>query len=157
LESLIEDLENCEMSEMILDFIESGESLNVSNCISRLKRRLKHCVVSDRECDFVSSHFSEIDLESIRSLDVEILKDILRSDSLRILNEDSLLLFILNLGSSYSELIGFVRFEYLNPSSIDLFFEHTAFEDLTLDIWHQLWNRSHQSHNHSNHQTQNQP
>jgi hypothetical protein len=141
-ESLIEDLGNCELSEMIIKFVESCESLNISNCISRLNKRLKHCIVIDEECDFIASHFSEFDLDGIRSLDFNILKDILHSDSFRIVNEDWLLQFLFDLGSSYSELIGSVRFEYLSSSSIDFFFEHMNFSELTSEIWHQLWNRS---------------
>jgi hypothetical protein len=141
-ECLIEDLGNSEISEIILEFTENDESLNVSNCISRLKKRLKHCVGIARECDFIASHFSEFELEVIQSLEFNILKDILQSNSLRILNEDWLLQFIFGIGSSYSELIGSIRFEYLSCSSIDLFFEHTNIEDVTDEIWHQLWIRS---------------
>jgi hypothetical protein len=79
-EILIEDVENCGLSELIFNSLESGESLNVSNCISRQKRSLRHCVVCDRENDFISSHFSELDLDSIRSPDVDNFKTILRSD-----------------------------------------------------------------------------
>jgi hypothetical protein len=141
-ESLIEDLGNCELNETIIKFVESSESLNVSNCISRLNRRLKHCVVIEEECNFIASHFSEFDIDGIRSLEIDILKTILHSDSLRILNEDWLFQFLFDLGSSHSELIGSVRFEYLSPSSIDFFFEHTNVSELTSEIWAQLWNRS---------------
>jgi hypothetical protein len=141
-ENLIEDLGNCELSEIVLNFVESDDSLNVWNCISRLNRKLRHSVVFDREYEFIESHFSEFDLDSIRLLDFKILKNILHSDSLRILNEDWLLQFLFDLGSSYSELIGSVRFEYLSCLSIDLFFEKIKFEELTKEIWDQLWNRS---------------
>jgi hypothetical protein len=71
-------------------------------------------------------------------LDVCVLKDILKFDSLRIENEDWLLESIFELGSQYFELFGSVRFEYLNSSSIDLFFENVCFEDIDSLIWHQL-------------------
>jgi hypothetical protein len=61
---------------------------------------------------------------------------------LQIENEDWLLKLIIGLGSSYFELLGSVRFEYLNSSSIGLFFELVCFEDIDSGIWHQLWLRS---------------
>jgi hypothetical protein len=79
---------------------------------------------------------------SIGSLDIVILKDILCSDSLQILNDLGLLQLIYDLGSLSSELIGSVRFEYLSPSSIDLFFEQITVERLTEVMWHQLQIRS---------------
>jgi hypothetical protein len=79
-ESLIEDLGNCELSEMIMTFGESCEPLNISNCISRLNKRLKYPIVIDAECDFIASHFSEFNFDAIRSIDVKTLKDILHSD-----------------------------------------------------------------------------
>jgi hypothetical protein len=131
---LIDDLGNRELREIIIRFGESCEPLNVSNCISRLNKRLKYCIVIDQECDFIASHFSEFHFDVIRSLDVKTFKDILHSDSLPIENAAWLLEFLFELGSSYSELISLVRFEYLTPSSIGRFCEHMYFSALTSEI-----------------------
>jgi hypothetical protein len=139
---LIEDLGNCELSELILNFVEQTESLSLSNCISRLKQKVRLNVEIDREIEFIASHFSEFDIDSIRLIDISRLKDILKSNSLQILNEDWLFQVLIDIDSLYFELIGFVRFEYLSSSSIDFFFEHVSFDNLTADIWHQLWIRS---------------
>jgi hypothetical protein len=95
------------------------------------------------DCEFISSYFSEINVESIQLLDVCALKDILNSDSLQIVDEDWLLKLSIELGLKCLELLGSVRFEYLGSSSIDLFFEHICFENIDPGIWHQLWLRSH--------------
>jgi hypothetical protein len=140
--SLIEDLDNIEMSGNVLDILESKELLNVSNCISRMKQKQRLEVSVDRESDFIASRFYSLKLETISDIEIPILKNILRSDSLLIDNEDSLIELILGLGPNYFELIGSIRFEYLSSSSIDLFFDQISFEDINADIWHQLHLRS---------------
>jgi hypothetical protein len=123
---LIESLDNVELSESVLKFAESCEGLNVSNCILRFKRKQRLGVECDGERAFLASHVSEIDLENIRDLnhdrdlDLDLVTDILQSDSLRIPSEDWLLDFVFELGPHFRGLIGSIRFEYLNPSSIDL-------------------------------------
>jgi hypothetical protein len=141
-ENLLEDLGNFELSELVFEFIDEVDPLNPSNCISRVNEKMRLGLETSRECDFIASHFSEMKVESIVLLDICVLKNILNLDSLRIANEDWLLQMILELGSSYFELLGSVRFEYLKCSSIDLFFSHICFEDLDCGIWHQLWLRS---------------
>jgi hypothetical protein len=141
-EELLEDLDNFELNELIFKFIDESKPLNISNCISRMKAKKRFGVEMKGESEFIGSHFSEMNIESIKSLDVCVLKDILKSDSLKIENEDWLLKLIVEFGSKYFELFGSVRFEYLNCSSIDLFFENVCFEDIDSNIWDQLWNRS---------------
>jgi hypothetical protein len=139
---LIEDLGNCELSEKVLTFLDQGEKLDVSNWKSKLLFKMKLDVGIEVERDFIASHISELPIEEFRELDIEILIDILRSESMRIPNEDWLLEFIFKFGRSHSQLIGEVRFEYLSPTSIDLFFERISIDELTDRIWQQLWNRS---------------
>jgi hypothetical protein len=142
IDELIEDLGNSELSAIIWSFIENRESLNLKNCVFRINRKYGLKVDISQELEFIGSHICEMNRNSIQDIEMCILKDILKMKSLRIENEDWLLEFIFELGDKYLELIGFVRFEYLSLSSIDLFFERINFEDLNSDIWHQLWNRS---------------
>jgi hypothetical protein len=140
--SLIEDLENPELSELVFKFIDEWNPLNHENCISRLKQKHRHCLDRSKETRFISSHFSELNEEKIFNVEIELMKDILSQDTLQILNEDWLLEKILHHDPIYFELIGCVQFKYLTTSSIDLFFNHVRFEDINHDIWHQLWHRS---------------
>jgi hypothetical protein len=75
-DNLIENVGTTEVTETISKTGESCESLNASNWSSHLNKRSKDCIVFDRECDFIASHFSEFDLDVSRSLDFSILKDI---------------------------------------------------------------------------------
>jgi hypothetical protein len=141
-EHLLEDLYNFELSELVFKFVDEWKPLNTSNCISRMQAKMKVGLETTGESELIGSAFSETNIESIRIIDVCVLKDILSSDSLRISNEDWLLRMIFELGSKYFSLFGSIRFEYLSSSSIDFFFENISFEDIDSDIWHQLWIRS---------------
>jgi hypothetical protein len=141
-ENLLEDLGNLELSELVLNFVDEWKPLDLSNCVLRMNQKMRLGLEMNRECELIASKFSEINIESIRSLDVCVLENILSFDSLRIENEDWLLKLIVELGSKCFEMLGSVRFEYLSPSSIDLFFKNVRFEDINSDIWHQLWIRS---------------
>jgi hypothetical protein len=138
---LIEDLGNLELSESVLTFIESKTELDVSNCISRLnwKMRLNVNIVS--EIEFIATHLSDFRVDAVRDIEISIVEDILQQHSLRILNEDWLLKFIFELGSKYFGLIGYVRFEFLNAESIDLFFNTISIDELNCDIWEGMKNR----------------
>jgi hypothetical protein len=138
LEQLVQDLGNPELSESVLESIEKGETLNINNCIFRINRRLNLGIEINRECEFIGSHFFEMEVEMIRKLDIWIVKDIFDSNSFQIQNEDWFLDFILTLGppASYLKLLGSVHFEYLSCSSIDFFFDSINFEDINADIWH---------------------
>jgi hypothetical protein len=139
--NLIENLGNSELSELILPFLEKDEELSVSKCISRLKWKLRLEVGIVRECEFIASHFSDLKADDLGQIEKDVMIDILRSDSLRILNEDWLFELIVGLGPSYSGLIGEVKFEFLSTSSIDFFFEHFGLDQLDDHIWRQIWIR----------------
>jgi hypothetical protein len=141
LNSLIEDVGNSELSQLVLSFVDQKDPLSVTNCISRINRKVWLGIEVSGECEFISSHFFEMKIEQIVELDICHLKDILGSNSLRIPNEDWLFEHVMKLGSSSFELFGSIRFEYLSASSIDLFFKHFCFENIDSGIWDQLWSR----------------
>jgi hypothetical protein len=118
----VHTLENSELGGMVLRFFEECEGLRVSNCISRLHQKMRFGVGINRETAFVGGHISEFDADALRQLGVTVLSEIIGSESLRIPSEDWLFKLILDLGRSFSSLIGEVRFESLSPGSIDSFF-----------------------------------
>jgi hypothetical protein len=89
------------------------------------------------EICYVVNNF-ESTLSTFALSDTLINHDILSSDSLQIENEDWLFHFIDDLGPLYSRLFGCVQFEYLNPTSIDYFFEHFNFDSMEEDILKQM-------------------
>jgi hypothetical protein len=56
-ENLIEDLENQDLNEIVINFVEGNEVLKVSNCISRLNKRLRMGIGVTQELNFIASHF----------------------------------------------------------------------------------------------------
>jgi hypothetical protein len=73
---LIEDLENVELSELVLNFIETETELTVSNCNSRLKRRMRLNVPIDRESEFISAHISDICIDDLRDIGIDIIENL---------------------------------------------------------------------------------
>jgi hypothetical protein len=69
-------------------------------------------------------------------------RNILRLSSLRVVSEDWLLEKIFELGQSHLTLIGDIRFEYLSPRGIDLFFERISIFEMDDRMLQQLWIRS---------------
>jgi hypothetical protein len=139
--SLIEELGNVELSETVMKFVSECDELNQSNCIFRLKQKHRLEVEIGRECDFIASHISEMRMDEIRGIEVVLVSNILKSESIRIPSEDWLLNFVLELGGLYSTLLGDIRFEYLSPSSIDILFKHISPHSIDDRLWYQLWNR----------------
>jgi hypothetical protein len=84
LDCLSNDLENVEMKEFIFEIEENTEPLTISNCMSQLKRKLKHKIAICEEEEFIATHISEIGIENLREIDEEFLKDIVRLNSLEI-------------------------------------------------------------------------
>jgi hypothetical protein len=138
LKGLIENLDNLELSDSVISFVEEQEEQNISNCLSRLKRRLLLGIGICLDIDFIASHISAFTVKEIRELEFDTMKDILNSKSLQIENEDWLFHFIDNLGPLYSKLFGCVRFEYLSTTSIDHFFEHFCFDEMNTEILEQM-------------------
>jgi hypothetical protein len=139
---LIEELGNVELSESVVDFVEKSDEINVSNCISRLKRRLGFSLGIANESCFIGSHLSEFETAELRGIDIATMSDILKSDSMRVPSEDWLVHLIFELGPMHLKLLGCIRFEYLSPCGIDLFFERISIADLDDRLWQQLWIRS---------------
>jgi hypothetical protein len=89
----------------------------------------------------ISCNLCSISTEDLSLLDIETLRGILSSESLRIESEDWLLKQLLKLGHDYSMLFEFVRFEFLSNESISLFVDHFEYYELSETIWHGIVRR----------------
>jgi hypothetical protein len=138
---LTDDLGNSELNEFVLHFVQNEIKLTVSNWKSRLKMKMRLNVTIDEESEFIAMHISEIDIDDIRDCDIDSFENVLQQQSLRIPNEDWLLKYMLELGSAYSGLMGYVHFEFLSRESIDLFFEKISISELNDHIWEGMKNR----------------
>jgi hypothetical protein len=125
----------------VINFDESETQLSVSNCMSRLKRRMRLKVNVDRELEFIATHISNFEIDDIRDIDITIVEAILQKHSLRIPNEDWLLRMIFELGGIHHRLIRYVHFEFLSPESIDLFFDTISVDELDAEIFERMRTR----------------
>jgi hypothetical protein len=88
----------------------------------------------------ISCNLCSISTEDLSLLNIETLRGILSSESLRIESEDWLLKRLLELGNDYLILLELVRFEFLSDEGISLFVDHFEYYELSETIM--VWNYS---------------
>jgi hypothetical protein len=91
--SISREFENSELY-LIVDKHVSGESIPMENAISRYISRKSIGINCERELEFISSHFFEIENSKLDELDLFDFEHIFSSKSLCILSEDLLFDFI---------------------------------------------------------------
>ena len=146
------------MSRMnnIIDFVRKGKKDNFlnerENYISEFLGE-KYIEMIDN----VSDEFYKIDDENLKEVDENILRDILHSKSLKIINEDWLLEKLINRQQFIEEQktklneneISFscefffdeVRFEFLSSESIQIFIENLSEDEIDRNLWRQIKKR----------------
>jgi hypothetical protein len=107
-------------TELLHELLAGEAAIDLSTVCSRLRRKSVLGVSVDEEIDFAASRFSEIDFEDLKGLDVSVLERILKSESLHLKDEDSLLDFIFSLESEDGILLlRCLRSEYLSPEGME--------------------------------------
>lgn len=96
------------------------------------------------EIDFISSHFSEIEKEKILNLDIQLFERIIKSDKLKLEDEDSLIKIINELYSQnkrLSYLYSYVNFLFVSQEELEQF--HSIFDvnDMSCDVWNAIFDR----------------
>jgi hypothetical protein len=142
--SLCCELSNRELYEQIVGKFE--EDLTILNVIDRIQFLFSANESCDREIEFCSSHFYELDLTAAFSLPFEIISSIISNDSIRLKDEESLYDLITSRQSEdsrFSSLLEHVRFEYLSSESMQSFIKliNDSFDRLTFPIWRSLCHR----------------
>lgn len=124
--------------------------LTPKNCIERLKLiRSLHSDMneildlnSDNKIQelfqYIASHFYEISQEEIKTLDIDIIEQIISNRSLKLEEEDSLLQFILEMYENdvkYSKLFEYVVFSNVKEETLKTFVQTFSIDDLNSNIW----------------------
>lgn len=123
--------------------------ISTDNAISRLHSILEASNEISEEIDrqiinideiisFVASHFEEISKEEMGDLPVEILIDILKSPNLKLLDEGSLLKFVIKLYAKdhlYSQLFSLIQLNNVSESMLESFIQTIKFEDVNCELW----------------------
>jgi hypothetical protein len=136
-----EVLENDELLAFVMKFQESVEAISVSNCISRLRMRVRTGLKIEEALKFVASHFYELEIEELKGLTNDLLEAVVSHSDLRLIDEDSFLEFIFSLGDEYSTLYGYVEFRFLSISGIDKFLSRISKENCDSQIWNSICRR----------------
>lgn len=123
----------------------------VERLISILNETIKNSEGIDRQrlnlteiVDFISLHFEDIDKELVKKLPVEIIEEILMSDSLKIEDEDSLMRFALSLyeqDQKYSVLFEYVLFHNVSEHLLKTFISQFDLQCINQRIWGKICSR----------------
>lgn len=98
-----------------------------------------------KELEFISSHFYEIDKEKVQNLDANLIEEIIKSDKLELEDEDSLINLINGIylkDPKLSYLYSYVDFMLISIESLQHFSEIFELNDITSEIWNSILNRS---------------
>jgi hypothetical protein len=133
------ELENDELVSIISSELYDSIAITVDNVIRVATSRFRCGLDISGEVSFMASHFYEFESDILSSVGLEIGERIVRSSSLCLMNEDSLLEAILS--SGHESLNCYVECEYLSDSGIDQYLEFVTLDQLTPDTWASICRR----------------
>jgi hypothetical protein len=139
--SVAKNLENPELCEALKGFRCDEEELSSSNVLDRLMLSRFLGVSSDDEIEYLAVHFEGIEHNILGQLNHNELRDVLRSDQLRLSAEDRLLDFLLDFGTDYFDLLGCLHTEYLTQGGLRRLLETISQDQLDDDLWASLCRR----------------
>jgi hypothetical protein len=112
-------LGNTELLKQLCD-INDINDIHTQNVCSRMRNGHSYDCCIEEEILFAASHFSELEFEELKDLDICILEGILSSPLLRLRDEDSLLELICQMDLDRRILLRQVFSEYLRSETIHL-------------------------------------
>ena len=141
--SVGKQLGNCEMKKWALQFI--NKEITVGNAVQHLRFMKDIGLNCQAEIEFVAQHLYEIDTNELKTLDVDVLWDVLHSPSLVIPDEDWLFEIALDLvtqgGPQYERLYEAIHFDYLTGPSMMKFIDTFKYADMSGSLWSALCRR----------------
>ena len=124
--SIAQELENKNLCGNILR--RTGKELTVETCIDRLKKLSSYGVACDEELEFIAAHFYELEKERLKEINLDLLNQILFSDSLVLESEDALYEFVAELFTANPDnqgvcfrLFGALWFDCLSLENVQAF------------------------------------
>lgn len=126
------------------------ESITTENIVDRLKyiyslpNEIKQNELLNTLTKFASSNFEQITKENLKTLNYEIIEEIIKNPALKLKDEDSLLEFIIDLyrtDFSYSTLFEYVAFKNVSEKVLEKFLSEFNIEHLNSKIWEKICQR----------------
>jgi hypothetical protein len=136
--SLASSLENDELLSSLFRF---EEPICKSNVIFRFHQKIGMKVDVSEEISFIASHFHEFNSSDLRELSYEVLDVILSDDHLRLLDEDSLVSVVSELGREYFGLFRHIEFLFLSVGGVEHLLSLISVDDLNSELWSSLCRR----------------
>jgi hypothetical protein len=135
-------IDNEELVTKCIEQEHGKENLSISNCIRRITIKEEFGHEIEEEMKFIAKHFYEFqNKEELKTLSNEILEGILSSESLCLLDEDSLVEFISSLGHEYLNLYRYVECRYLSKSGIEMFVSGIDESRIDAELWGSICRR----------------
>jgi hypothetical protein len=143
-QTLCRELRNGELLNALAEFFESD--VNCDNVLNRLQFQHEINGSWDREREFCSSHFFELETRRLCELGFEVIEPIISNPRLKLKDEDSLyemIKFQMKEDSRYSTLFEYVQFEHLSQNSMISFVDliSNSFDCFSFEIWSALSHR----------------
>ncbi|KAK8875627.1 hypothetical protein M9Y10_005797 [Tritrichomonas musculus] len=119
--------------------------LSVIDMESVLQNNYDSCSdVLQKLIEFIASHFEFIDKKELKKLDVCTIEEILRNESLKLKDEDSLLEFIMSLNETdetYSNLFEYIQIFNVSKEKFLSFINSNNYSSINSDIWDSIRSR----------------
>ena len=141
LEACARELENDELLGCLIGLHLDGDISN-SNVVERIRIKNELHLDSQREFDFLASHFFEAKDEVLRSLSISDLERVLTNPLLKLSSEDQLYNVIIWLsreeGDEYLALLRHVEFAFLSDSGLGEFLDRIFPDFVDAPVWASL-------------------
>ena len=119
----------------------NNEHLTNENALATFQEKKELHKDTSKEKDYIAKHFCFFNQDEFLYLDLESLHEILSSENLFLLSEDSLFTFITNLidkrGSQFKELLQYVRYDKISQDVSQSFPKYLTAE--TIQNYPELW------------------
>lgn len=119
--------------QIIFDILNNDETKDILNINN--KEDIEKLI------SFASSHFSEISKDKLKNLNESVIESIIKSDKIKLEDEDELLLFILDLyekDKKYSNLFEYIQFKNAKKETIEKFIQKFSIDDINTGIWRSI-------------------
>ena len=130
------ELQSDELLSFIVDSHLENEDISLSNVVERIRIKTQSGSHYQSELDFLASHFSEADVDTVlKRLSVADLRSIITNSRLKLECEDQLYDIIIRLGHDYLGLLRHVEFAFLSGPKLRNFLHEIVPEMRGDPVW----------------------
>ena len=141
MEKIGEELGNGELIKISIEKMLEDEEINVKNCIERTKRKERNNISIEEEEEYLTKHFSEIEVQDLEELDVKLLEKILNRKDLMIKSEEEIIDKIKSLPKEYRILIKEVDITNVTGKYLTEYINLIEEDNLIVEVWPRIRNK----------------